>query len=300
MRLSDILLAIVVALIWGFNFIALQVGIGSFPPLLFSALRFSIAAFPAILFIRRNGIAWQWILSIGVVLGFGMFSLLIMGMFAGMPAGLTSLVLQVQAVFTALLAAFILRDPPTLWQKIGMLVAFSGIGLIASEMLQSASFLGLVLIVCAGLAWGFSNILIKSAGNVDMFRLTIWMSIVPPIPFLVMSLLFEEGQAEALSGMTWTGAGALLYTALISMVLAFSIWGRLLRRYSPNVVAPFSLLVPVFGMFFAALLLGEQYTATKLAASVLVFSGLFLTVFGGKLPQLVNMMPGKVRDSDRS
>jgi O-acetylserine/cysteine efflux transporter len=294
MKISDVSLAILVAFIWGFNFVVIETGLESFPPILFSALRFSCAAFPAVLFWGRGNIAWRWIISIGITLGTIMFALLFVGMDVGMPAGLSSLVLQIQAVFTILLSIVILRDMPTMWQKIGIMVAFIGIGLFAVEKYETASFLGFMLVIAAGFSWAVSNILIKRCGNVDMFRLIIWMSIIPPIPLFLISLIFEKGQRHALSHMSWLGAGVVLYTGLISTVLAFGIWGRLFQKYSPNVVAPFSLLVPIFGIVSSFIVLGEKFTQIEVMASCTVFAGLTLIVFGSKLSVFLRTAAGRL------
>ena len=116
-----------------------------------------------------------------------------------------------------------------------------------------------------------------------MFRLIIWMSIIPPIPLFLISLVFETGHADAVSNISWTGAGSILYTGLISTVIAFAVWGRLFRDYSPNVVAPFSLLVPIFGIVSSFFVLDEKFTNIELIASSIVFGGLSLIVFGSKL-----------------
>ena len=283
MKISDVCLAILVAVIWGFTFVVIEIGLDSFPPIFFSALRFSCAAFPAVLLWDRGKIEWRWIISIGVTLGTIMFSLLFIGMYVGMPAGLSSLTLQIQAVFTILLSIVILRDRPTMWQKIGIIIAFLGIGFLAVDKYETASFIGFILVIAAGFAWAVSNILMKLSGNIDMFRLIIWMSIIPPLPLFLVSLVFETGHASALSNISWAGAGAILYTGLASTVLAFGIWGRLFREYSPNVVAPFSLLVPIFGIVLSFIVLDEQFTLVELIASCVVFMGLSLIVFGTKL-----------------
>jgi O-acetylserine/cysteine efflux transporter len=283
MKITDVCLAIFIAFIWGFNFVVIEIGLDSFPPIFFSALRFSFAAFPAVLFWNRGGIEWRWIISIGVTLGIVMFSLLFIGMHAGMPAGLSSLVLQVQAVFTILLSIFILRDMPTLWQKIGIIIAFLGIGFLAVDRYESTSFLGFILVIASGFAWAASNILMKLCGNINMFRLIIWMSIIPPIPLFLISLIFETGHTNALFNISRAGAGSILYTGLISTVFAFAVWGRLFRRYSPNVVAPFSLLVPIFGVISSFVVLDEKFNEIELIASCIVFGGLSLIVFGSKL-----------------
>ncbi len=283
MKITDVCLAILVAFLWGFNFVVIEIGLDSFPPILFSALRFSCAAFPAVLLWGKGDIEWRWIISIGVTLGIVMFSLLFIGMYVGMPAGLSSLVLQIQAIFTILLSIFILRDMPTIWQKIGIIIAFLGIGFLAVDKYETATFLGLILVIASGFAWAVSNILMKLCGNIDMFRLIIWISIIPPVPLFLISLVFETDHTNALSNISWAGAGSILYTGLISTVLAFSIWGRLLREYSPNVVAPFSLLVPVFGIISSFIALEEKFTHIELISSCIVFGGLSLVVFGSKL-----------------
>ncbi|MEA3437102.1 MAG: EamA family transporter [Thermodesulfobacteriota bacterium] len=203
MKITDVCLAILVAFLWGFNFVVIEIGLDSFPPILFSALRFSCAAFPAVLLWGKGDIEWRWIISIGVTLGIVMFSLLFIGM--------------------------------------------------------------------------------KLCGNIDMFRLVIWMSIIPPIPLFLISLVFETDHTNALSSISLAGSGSILYTGLISTVLAFAIWGRLLREYSPNVVAPFSLLVPVFGIVSSFIVLEEKFTHIELISSCIVFGGLSLVVFGSKL-----------------
>ena len=224
----------------------------------------------------------------GITLGTVMFGLLFIGMNVGMPAGLSSLVLQIQAVFTLILSGAVLRDRPTAWQQIGIAVAFAGIGLLVLYKYESTSFVGLILVIAAGLAWAVANILMKLCGRIDMFRLIVWMSLIPPIPLLLLSWVFESGHVDAIRGISLTGFGAILYTGLISTVLTFGIWGRLLKKYSPNMVAPFALLVPVFGFLSAFIVLGETFTTVELAASGLVFGGLFLVVLGPRLLTLWN------------
>src|SRR3712207_9394000 len=98
-----VLLAVAVAVIWGVNFVVIHVGLGSFPPLLFAALRFFLVAL-ALPFVPRPGVPARYVIAVGVFLSAGQFSLLFIGMDQGMPAGLASLVLQLQAAFTVGLA----------------------------------------------------------------------------------------------------------------------------------------------------------------------------------------------------
>jgi O-acetylserine/cysteine efflux transporter len=284
MALADIALAVLVALIWGFNFVVIKAGLDSFPPLLFSALRFLSVAFPAVFFLRRGSLTWRTVVKIGVVLGVVKYSLLYLGIQVGMPAGLSSLAIQSQVLFTTLFSAVLLKDSPSRWQRAGMGVAFAGIVLLATTRQGSVSGTGFALVIAAAVAWAFANILIKQAAAKDPFTLMVWMSVVPPLPLLVLSFLFEDGQGEALSQLlTLEGLGAVLYTGLLATLLAFGLWGHLFRKYSPNVVAPFALLVPVFGIASSALVLEERLSAASLVAAALVFAGLAIIVLGARL-----------------
>ncbi len=287
MRPLHILLAVSVAAVWGFNFVAIKVGLRDMPPLLFTALRFVLAATPLLVLGVRGGppVAWRYVLGIGLVLGALQFALLFAGIDAGMPAGLSSLVLQSQAFFTLLFAALVLGDRPGLRPVAGMAVAFAGIGLIAWDMQVGGSLLGLGLVIAAAVAWGAGNIIMKQARAPDLFRLMLWVSLVPPLPLFLLSLGLEgpERIVQAMIGLTWPGFAALAYIAAGATLFGFASWGFLLRHHPASLVAPFSLLVPIFGMSSGALLLGEGFSAVKLAGAVLVFTGLAVTVL--RLPR---------------
>lgn len=281
MKPHHIALAILVAAAWGFNFVVIRVGIDNFPPLLFSALRFALAALPLVFFLRKPPTPWAVIVGIGLVLGVVKFSLLFIGMDVGLSAGLASLVLQSQAFFTVILAALILREKPSALQISGIAIAFGGIALIATTVDNSVTPLGLALVIAAGVAWACSNLLMKKAGPVDMLHLMVWVSLIPPLPLLALSYIFEgpEAIAASLTGMTWSGIGAIGYIAFLATIFGFAVWGKLIRIYGAGQVAPFSLLVPIFGMSSAALVLGEDFGPTRLAAALLVIIGLVLTVW---------------------
>jgi O-acetylserine/cysteine efflux transporter len=273
-----VLLATLVAAIWGFNFVVLKVGLDEFPPILFSALRFLAAAVPAIFFVGRPSVAWRWVVSVGLVLGVAKFSFLFIGLKAGMPAGLSSLVLQSQVIFTAVFAAVVLRERPRPVQIAGIALAVAGIGVIAWDYGLSSPLLGFVLVIAAAVCWGVSNVLMRYARPADTLRFMVWVSAVAVLPLFALSLLTED--VSALGRLDWAGVGAIGYVSWISTLLGFGVWGFLLRRYESSVVAPFSLLVPVFGMFSAWAFLGEDLSGLQAAAGGLVLAGL-------AIPQLV-------------
>ncbi|WP_320776164.1 EamA family transporter [Streptomyces sp. CRN 30] len=279
MRPSHLALAVSVAVVWGVNFTVIEIGLGHFPPLLFSALRFLAAALPAVFFVGRPKVAWKWIVAVGLALGVAKFGLLFVGMDAGMPAGLSSLVLQIQAVFTAVIAAVVLGERPTRVRVAGMAVALAGIGVAAWDEGASGPLGAFALVIAAAVCWGVSNVLTRKASPPDSLNFMVWVSTVPVLPLLALSLLLEghDRDLAALRALDWQGAGTVLYVAWVTTVFGFGAWGWLLRRHPASAVAPFSLLVPVFGMSSAALFLGESVSPARWCAAALLVGGVALT-----------------------
>lgn len=284
MRPVHIALAVLVTALWGVNFVVIEVGLDHFPPLLFCALRFLVAALPAVFLVGPPRVAWRWILGVGLALGVAKFGLLFIGMHEGMPAGLSSLVLQIQAVFTALFAAVVLGERPGRRRLLGMAVALAGIAVAAVDEGTSGPLIGFVLVVAAAAFWGVSNVLTRKAAPPDALNFMVWVSLVPVLPLLGLSLMFEGARPDlhALSRLDWAGVGAIVYVAWVTTVFGFGVWGFLLRTYDASTVAPFSLLVPVFGMSSAALVLGEGISAPRWLAAALLVGGVALT----SLPRL--------------
>lgn len=281
----DILLALTVAFVWGISFIAIRWGVDEVSPLLLTALRYIFAALPAVFFVPRPKVGWRILVGYGFAIGVGQFGLLFVAIKLGMPAGLSSLVIQLQVFFTIFLAFFFFGERPGRPQVIGALIAFVGIGVIALERLAGAALLPLLLTIGAALSWGLGNTAGKRAGRINMLSFVVWSALVPPIPLLLGAVAMDGPGvfAAAAAHITWRGIGAIAFMAYIATLFGFGVWANLLSRYPANLVAPFALFVPVAGIGSAALLLGEQISPLEIAGSLLVLAGLAFNVFGGRL-----------------
>jgi O-acetylserine/cysteine efflux transporter len=278
-RPLHVVLAVLIAAIWGMNFVVIEVGLEDFPPLLLSALRYTLAALPLLLLGGGPMVPWRWILAVGAAIGVVKFSLLFVGMDVGMPAGLASLVLQVQAFFTVGFAMVLLGERPRAVVGAGLALATAGLALVASGLDGVATPAGFALVIGAAAAWGIGNVAIKRAAPADPLRFMTWICVVPPLPLLALSFAFEGPReiGDALSGIDLGGVAAVAYIAFAATTVGWGLWAYLLRAYSAGTVAPFSLLVPVFGLGFAALLLDEPLGVRTIVAAVLVVSGVLLT-----------------------
>lgn len=288
MSVGQFFALLLVVTIWGANFTVIKLGLGEMPPILLSSLRFAFAALPAVFFLPKPKCHWKYVVGFGVVLGCIKFSLLFLGMDLGLSAGISSLVLQLQAFFTVILGFFVLGEKIGPHRIVAMVVAFCGVGVLLLVSDGSITAIGLTLVIAAAAAWGVANIIMKQAGPIKMLSFVVWASLVPPIPLAILSFLTEDRASLALftDQISWIGVGSVLYLAYPVTLLGFAIWGRLLSTLPVGLVAPFSLLVPIVGMATSALVLGEDFGPIKIVSAILVMTGLLINVFGARLMAL--------------
>jgi O-acetylserine/cysteine efflux transporter len=280
MPIRHILLALLVVAIWGFNFVVIKLSVEALPPILAAALRFAAAAFPAVLFVRPPKARAWIVIAYGLTLGVALYAFLNLSIAWGMPAGLSSLVLQTQAFFTMAMAFVLLGERPSRFQVGGAIIAFLGIGVIALERIEGAGLLPLIMVLLAALSWGLANVLTKKAGKVNAVAFTVWGSLAAPVPLLLLSLVTEGGEAivSALAQFSWSDAGLIAFLAYPATLLGGGIWAWLLGRHPASVVAPFTLLVPITGLLSGYLILGEVITGIEIVGGVLVIAGLIVTL----------------------
>ena len=291
MSRADWLSALIVIVVWGLNFVVMKWGLATLSPLLLCALRFVAASLPFLLFVRppRN-LSWGLLAAYGLVQGVGQFGLLFTGMKLGMPAGMASVVLQTQAFITMLMAAALLGEKPQRWQWIGLTIAIAGLVLIGAAHGDGASqmtLLGFLFTVGAAAMWASSNLLTRMAakqGPYEPVSFIVWSSLFPIIPLLLLSLWMDGSDqvVQQLQAIGLRELGVIAYLALLSTLLGYGLWTRLLQRYAASTVAPLSLLVPVIGLLSAMLLLSEFPTALQWLGTAGVLLGMVVNQFGGK------------------
>ncbi len=280
----DILAALAAALVLGLAFIAIKVGVREAPPLLLTVLRFVFAAFPAVLFVKPPRAPAAMVMLYGLLIGVGQFGLLFLAIGLGMPVGLASLVIQLQAFVTVFLAWVVLGERPSAAQMAGAGVALLGVAAIGATRLGGASLGPLLMVVGAALCWVAGNLVGKLAGKIDMFAFVVWSSLAAPIPLFALSLLFEGGRTlSALAHPSWVLALCVAALAYGGTIVGFGLWSRLLAHHSAASVAPFALLIPVVGMISGWLVFGEPLGAVELLGAALVMAGLTFNVFGDRL-----------------
>jgi O-acetylserine/cysteine efflux transporter len=276
--IRDMLLAVLSSVIWGFGFVVAKFGLESFSATQMTALRFLIVGL-FIVIVPRPKLPLTSLIAIGATLFTGQFLLLFLAFTHGMPPGLASVSQQIQAFFTVVLSAVFLRDIPTLRQLLGMAIAFVGLVLIAMTVGSDLNIVGLGLAVAAAFSWAVGNVMVKRAPAVPMFPLVIWCSLVPPLPALLLSSIYDQQSTlEAVLNASWLSIGAVIYSGFLGIAIAYAAWGYLLQRYPAAVVAPFALLTPCTGVVASKLIFGEIFSPARYTGMALILCGLAVIV----------------------
>lgn len=273
------LLAVLVATLWGINFLAIHASLEQFPPLFLVGLRFLIIAIPTVLLIPRPQVPARWLIGYGLGFGTLQFIGLYLGMAAGFPAGLASLVLQSSAPFTVILGAVLLRERLSGRTMVGVAAAVFGLGVVGVARAGVGAWWPFALVILGGFGWALGNLASRQAKAPNPMQLTLWMSVVPPLPMFALSLLVEGPQRirDAMVGSwsvdalpAWIG---LAYTIVLGTIVGSGIWVWLMARYPASVVAPFSMLVPITGIGAAWIALGQRPTPLEFVGGVIVVAG---------------------------
>jgi O-acetylserine/cysteine efflux transporter len=288
MPITHLLLALLVVVIWGINFLFVKLGLQEISPLLLCAARFILASLPAVFFIKPPNVPFRIVAAYGLIMFALQFSLVFLGMYFGMTPGMASIIMQVQVFFSMFFAAVLLKEFPKQNQIMGALVAFVGIGVVAAHINHfnnDISLLGLLCLLGAAATWGFGNLITKKTKNTNMMALVVWSSLIAAIPMVLISL-FLEGPHQILTTfqhLTWKGWSSIIYIVYASTWVGYGVWNWVLSRHAISTIVPLTLLVPIVGMLSSVIFMGEPLQFWKLEAGVLVLAGLGINLLSSKM-----------------
>jgi O-acetylserine/cysteine efflux transporter len=275
MKPADIAIAVMVAVIWGLAFVASRLALDEFSPELMTTLRFSIAAIPC-LFVRKPQVSWRLLVATSFTLFLGQFLAQAFAIAHGVPVGLSSVIVQSQALFTIAFAALIYREIPTPTQGIGVAVATAGLLMICGTVGYDFSVGAFAMVMICPISFAIGNLLLRQAKGAPMFDLFAWLCLVAAVPLAVLTLITNgpEPTWQALTHMSLQGLVCVLCLGGLSTSIAYWLWGRLLRDYPAAQVVPFALLVPFVGAGASSIVFAEKFGTLRLAGMVTVIGGI--------------------------
>jgi O-acetylserine/cysteine efflux transporter len=285
MKPADVFIAVLVAVIWGLAFVASRIALDEFSPELMTTLRFAIAALPC-LFVRKPDVSWPLLIAISFSLFLGQFLAQAFAIAQGVPVGLSSVIVQSQALFTIAFAALIFQELPTRMQAVGIAIATLGLLMICGTVGYDFSVAAFAVLMISPVSFAIGNLALRRAQHARMYDLFAWLCLAAAVPLFALTLVTNGPQPtwHALSHMSLTGLACMIFLGGISTSIAYWLWGRLLRDYPAAQVVPFALLVPFVGSAASSIVFGETFGPLRLAGMVTVIGGIAVMLLA-KRPQ---------------
>ena len=275
LRVIDYLMGVGVALAWGMGFVFAKAAIAHFPPILLMSFRFAVTALALVWFVRPP-IGQLWSLAgIAVIAAAIQYSLTFTGL-KGLDASVAVLVVQLEVPFLVMIGGLALGERVAARKWAGIALAFLGVILLAGEPKVAGAWISLLLVMSGAFAWAVGQAFVRRLRDIDGLTVTAWMAVFAAPQLLVMSLLFESEQMEAIRTAGWIVWTTVAYLGLVMTALGYTFWNTLVRRHPISAVAPFLLLLPVFSTIAAVIFLGEKLTAKTVLGGAVILSGLAL------------------------
>mgnify|MGYP001828839832 CR=1 FL=1 len=274
MKPGDLLLALLANAAWSLNFLAGKAGVEHFPPLLFSSLRFTVLIL----------LLWPWlswlpgkmlpVLEISFLLGVFHFSMIFIGLDVSGDIASVAITAQLYVPFSALLAVIWLGERLDHWRVVGIAASCAGVLVIGFDPTVIAHLDAVAWIAGAALAMAIATILMRRLSGVSVFTLQAWIGAVAAPNLLLLSLLVEQGQIEALRTADWLDYATPVYSAIGASLVGHGIVYYLLTRYPVSLITPLLLLTPVLAVLLGVLVWGDQPTWKLLLGGFMTLAGI--------------------------
>jgi len=277
---NDLMLAVLVMAIWGFNFSMIKMGITEVHPLLATAARFSLAVLPAIFFIRRPNVDWRYLISYGIVFGVGIWGMASWSITAGLSSGMSSVLLSSNALISMAVGVFIHKEIASKPKVTGAITALAALLILVSATNGNITLIGLVFIMIAATCWTIMGMIVKASQTTQAFAFNVWGMLFAPIPLVLFAVSLHGPSIVTHAFDAWNTSTtiAVAFQAYPTTLFGYWVWNRLLIRYPLSMTAPLTLLVPVFALISGYFMYDEVLSVAQIIACTLFLIGIGLIV----------------------
>ena len=271
-------------IIWSSSFVAIKIAYETFPPITLGAARFVVAALIlgalTLLPANRKKLEKKDIIPVAVsgLMGITLYAVLQNIAMQWTSASNATLIIASYPIITVLLETLIYKTKLNPFKIVGIVIAIAGVfvlSYIKPEERQHNELLGIIMLIVAGVAWAFYNFLTKKVvNNYPSITLLFYQTLFGAIFMLPLSL-FERGAWMAPTTMSLL---MMLFLGVFCSVLAYLLYNFGLKALSPSAIISMLNLVPIFGVMFSFLLLGEAITLRMVIGGAIIILGVMLSV----------------------
>jgi drug/metabolite transporter (DMT)-like permease len=285
-----VLLGIIsVTLIWGYTWVTMKIAISDIPPFLFSSLRLLIAAIPLFiilitqrkrLFIDKENFKNYLIMSLLMSLGY--MAILTYGL-QFVASGKASVLVYTMPIFVVIISHFKLDEKINIYKMIGLIFSLLGLLFILGLGITNSDtkvIFGEILILVSAFIWGVANVFSKiKLKNIDVIHMNAWQLMIGALFLFILSLILEPN-----SSIEWTQKAllSLLFNGLFSTAFTFVVWFWVLKKINASKASMALMFVPILGIIFGWLQLGENITMSIVFGSLFICAGIFMNTYNFK------------------
>lgn len=280
MKREDLLLAVAVMAIWGFNFSMIKLGVSEVHPLLATAARFTLAVFPAIFFIARPKVAWRYLAAYGLVFGVGIWGMASWSITAGLSSGMSSILLSTNVLFGMLMGLVVFKERLSRRKLLGAGCALVALLILVFATQGNITLSGLVLILTAAMSWTVMGVIVKASKTTQAFAFNVWGMLFAPLPLVLFALALHGPNILWQAAEKWSAFTtiAVVFQAYPTTLFGYWVWNKMLIKYPLSTAAPLTLLVPIFALASGFFMFAETLTLAQIIACALFLLGIGLIV----------------------
>ncbi|QDI90374.1 DMT family transporter [Salicibibacter halophilus] len=282
-KLIIYMLMLIITLLWGYAWVLMKDALTYMGPFTFSAFRFGTGAATLLLVVWIMKIAlppkryWKHLVVIGLLQTSTVF-LLVMYALEFVDAGQSSVLLYSMPMWSSLLAVQFLGEKITPAKMTGLLMGIVGLFTIVGWDMWVGQplevIVGQLLIIIAAIAWAISNTYYRrTVSGLSQLQVSAWQMFFGTIGITLAALVMEGGDTIIFNA---TSIYYILFTGVLASALCFTAWFFIISKIDMVTATISTLLVPIFGLTFSSVLLGEEMTVGVLTGSALIIGGIVI------------------------
>jgi drug/metabolite transporter (DMT)-like permease len=300
-------------ILWSSSFVAIKVAYTTYPPITLAVARFVVATLilGLLTLLPGNRVRLErrdiFTLAVCGLTGIMLYAILQNIAMQWTSASSATLIIASYPIITLLLESLIYKIKLSAVKIVAILIAIVGVVILSyvkAESRLEGELLGILLLVAAGVVWAVYNFMTKKVINrYPPITLLFYSTLFGTILMLPLALL-ERGQWQQPTLMSFS---MMMFLGVFCSVIAFLLYNRGLKTMSASTVTSMLNLMPIFGVFFSYILLGEQVSTRKFIGGAIVILGVMLSVRSTKTEnekeaarkiaeEAVQALPAKAQD----
>jgi len=290
LRAADLARLVALAAMWGASYLFMRYAVPYLGPAPMIEVRVVIAGLALLAFVYATGghvgwrSHWRAYLFVGIV-GLALPFMLIAEGLTAIDASTAAILNALSPLFAAIVAALWIRDPLTPAKLGGIALCLAGTAVLVGwtpHPMTQRELLGSAMCVAATIAYGytivFTKVRLRGASPLGTSAGTLLIAGAALAPFAAAAPAPHDVPA-----MAWLAAVGL---ALVSTTVAFILYYRLIADVGPVKAITVTLLVPIFGMIWGIVFLGEPVAPGRIAGCLIILAGCSLILGLARLPRV--------------